>query len=284
MRAVGAPDKVVVTLPGYHMLDGMAWLVPGSKKPVEDLLGVWEDFVDTAMEGRGPPDRIPWRACPGRRDAALGYLGGPRGPDQWWVPAVQLLAIVAKRAGTEVYRRAGGVWASVGDYQVGVAPDGCYSNKARGIRKAVFPATDGDSEELLVQPLETAHPIANLVVGHWATPESARALNSLLRDGYVFKVSDFAPPRRGNPRPVGRRPKDIADVVNALNALRCDLEMGAPIGELYRVAVPYAMTARQFRAVVGHEVRYPAGRLREKTRQKVLDWLDRREVELTQRP
>lgn len=284
----GSKVGVPVTLPGYNLFSrdeatkAFAWCIPGSTVDRDEVIGIWEEYVDRGFGVYGMPDRIPRRAVR-RIPGSNNFFGAPREALQWWLPAAQLIALASHKSGVSATYTQTSVALDMGDYKMEVTPGGCWSNTIGHRTTTVYLADDADIHQLDVPGITTGHPLAQ-AVGDGVPPSILWALSSVIQAEGLGRIPKVRPvhlvhevrvPRERQKRKNPHRPCDIraADA-----ALRAEMDHGSPLQTLFEVAVPVLMTKSEFSITVGSPRMTPDRVLGAPKVQRVLDYLNKRGV------
>jgi hypothetical protein len=179
-------SKQLVMLPGFSMFDqsngvsASEWCVPRPMRDRDDLLMVYEEYVDRPLGKVPAPDRVARQILQGRTGDMF-FGPGLRKPTEWWLPAAQLIALASRMSGVMAVVTDDTVSLDMGDYMMRVERRGCWSNKDRRLHLAVDAADDADSAQLRVPLLITAHPLAKALLSAGAPPAALWAANSAIR-------------------------------------------------------------------------------------------------------
>lgn len=273
-EAMAAPRGLAaVTLPGFSLLGPHAspafdWCVPVVSGTLEDTLYVYEEFVERPQSDAVDPSAIVRKAFGTRQGRE--YVGAPRPSAHWWLPAVQLILAAHKSFGGSFSTHGDSVGLDLGEYVMMVGRDGCWSN-FRSDTVAYTPARDALPDLLSVPPLPTTHPLAEALLWQ-GLPDSARwAANAALRKPAVIKLEDLSPstPIVHKPRASGMHPADAAYLASELvDAIQCGYDL--TVAEMYGLAVPGAIQAREFLCLIGDPWKTPDRIPRDSTRQRLL--------------
>lgn len=269
-RSLAGAPRTSVLLPGFHLFEGAApiapytWLLPKPKGDVQDLLGLWEAYVDQDLGSRASR-RSPLEVI--ERDRfVLGpaafrkVFGGPRRPHDWAFPAAMIIALAQHFEGQEnlqvevsraalMHERTLKLRMYLAGYMLEVNHRGVYSNMRRKAVTPRYQASDAKLDGLCIRPLRTSHPLAIALLEHEDTPHTClQAANVVLR-GLSQGVLAESEIRfsEGVPRSAARE----AAVVEALR----QLDRERTLRSVYDKLVPHVMSATEFRKEFGNPFR-----------------------------
>lgn len=258
MDYTDAPQRSV--LPGFNPFDASdgvragLWSVP---TPVGDFLDVvhgYEAYADRKLGAVRRPEQIARTLVP---KSSSGWFGPRRTQYDWWVPAVQIVALANQLSDGEVEVAQGRVCFEAQGKKLLVMPSGCWVPWRDRMVKAVYPAQDADIGLLTTPPLITYHPIATALLKLQAPLYILWAGNTLVRtlqQGKMppLRMQNLERPSHKYPLRGKRKPKNPRDVMGSLESAREVLEGGTPetLWDIYKTLVPYAVTAAEFREAV----------------------------------
>ncbi len=269
-RELGRKPLSSVLLPGFHLFEGpcpvapYSWLLPKPKGDVQDLLGLWEAYVDQDLGARYSR-RSPLEAI--QRDRfVLGsaafkrVFGGPRHPRDWAQPAAMIIALAQHLEGQEnlqftlsnaalMHERTLQLRMHLSGYMLEVSHRGIFSNMHRKVVSPRYQASDAKLEGLCIRPLRSAHPLAVALMENEDTPHAClqaanvvlRAVRQGLLDEQDVRLSAGAAPRAAREEAV----------VAALQLL--DREKNLRL--VYDKVVPRVVSAAEFRNLFGNPFR-----------------------------
>lgn len=281
-------DAKPVMLPGFTIFDhcngifAADWCVPRPRVDRDEVVMIYEEYVDRPL-GRLPvPDRVARRVYAG---AAADTFFGPRCADgDWWTPAAKLVAIASSMTRTPAVYYETSVSLDLGDCRMSAAPDGCWSNFMQRVRVAPDLAHDASMDGLRVPLLITNHPLAKAVAGENLSPAVLWAINSAIRTESAEAIPTIKPIHVGFvPRKKRSKSKVVgttADVVGAIAACRELLDEQALLMDLYRVAVPILMSGADFSDLLAPAWKDSNRRLNTALIQKAHEFLDLKEGDL----
>lgn len=293
------PDNPqTVMLPGFAVFDhagglrALDWCLPRTRLDRDEILGIYEEYVDRPL-GRVPvPDRVARGVFSGK--SADTVFGERRSPAQWWLPAAQLIAVASAKTKIAAKYTEDTVSLDLGDYQMSVTPEGCWSNFRGRLKTAADLPDDANIGALRVPLLMTKHPLAGALAAHsmpvgvlWAANCAIRAESA----GRIPKIraAHLGVLRKSRGRGPRRLKASVADVVGAISASRemLDGPEYATLRDLYKVAVPTLMTVTDFTDLLAD----PWGRsalegkpIGSGVRARMHEFLDVKEGERTCRP
>lgn len=276
----GSPTQVM--LPGFTPFTDAGgvrasdWTVPGRITDLDEVLAVYEDYVDRPFGKYNRPDRIARSVAQG--PVVERFFGRNRGPLEWWIPAVQLIAIASRLTDTPADVAHMEVKLETDEFKMHVRPDGCWSNTHQRMATTKNFASDACMEELTVDPLVTDHPLAQALVGIALPRPVLMAANAVVRceiAGAIDKVRpihlEWVPTRRHS----NKRKVNAVNAAGALTALREEVDLGdATFRDLQLIAVPALMTIRMFNQVVGSANLAPDRRLSPMVAARLTEYLD----------
>lgn len=299
-------DTTPVTLPGFSMFDtasGLSatqWCVPRPIGDRDDIIGLWEEYIDRPLGRVAVPDRVARRIL----SAPLGekFFGTyRREATEWWLPAAQLIAIASGVSGLAARVTNDSVTLDMGDYAMSVTPSGGWSNATRAIRPCAELPDDANIAPLRVPALLTAHPLAKALVSLSVPPALLWAANSLIccesmgRHPRVRPVmltpigSKLVSAKRNAVRRPGRErleSRSRRDIPASMATCRQILDDPYPGShrDLYIAAVPALMSVRDFSWLVGIPGNNAERALTEFACENFADHLETLERELACRP
>lgn len=273
------PDAACV-LPGWTPFDAAAsWCLPRTGKDLEDVLAVYEEYVDRPLGGVRVPDAVARRLF--SQPTSRLFFGDRRRPRDWWVPAALLVAVASHVAKVPAKVQPHRVLLELPSYRLEVTRRGCWSNFRSRMVLAKVAAEDADMALLTVADLVTSHPMALALAQARAPEEILMAANAAIRAEQAGRIPPIlapeltygAKPFRGK----SARRYSPADIRGAVLACRELIEAGGPgvLQELYSCAVPTLMTRQEFGDVVASPWNRPDRVLRESTLQRLSDALDK---------
>lgn len=258
------PDNVSnqpTVLPGFTVYDadehGRAerWLVPRLGVDLEEVVQVYEEFVDRPLGTVRCPERVARRLYRSKR--SQDFFGPLRRPEQWWLPGAQLVAVASTLTKETPVRGEASVSLDLGGMKMEVTPRGCWSNFTGAMRRARVPAADADFAPLYVPMLLTDNPLAQALAAAGATGSALWAANSAIRAADAGRLprtflAGLSAPRRGRGA-ARQRVTSLPDKVGAMAECREILDQCGPgsLRSLYASAVPALMTASDFIDMVG---------------------------------
>ncbi len=288
-------------LPGFNVFDStekaraLDWCAPAKPVDRDEMIGLWEEFVDNNL-GRLPrPDRILRRAFLGATSDE--YFGAPREALQWWKPAAKFIAVAARAFPGKLTWDSTWVKFDMGDYQMAVYYNAAWSNTYGRLVRTSALADDADISQFDVPALTTEHPLAHALPRD-ADPGLLWAVNTAIRTEAAGMLDKVRAPHleltrisrtRERPR-VSRAHRTIrlgqrahADIRGAIQALRDELANpdGPDRSTLFEIAVPVLMSVNQFEAAGGGSRNTSASLpMRTASINKLSDHLDMLEAEL----
>jgi hypothetical protein len=257
--ALDSKGRVATHLPGFTIFDRgelvspYEWCVPRPRSDESDVLNAYEGYVDRNL-GLVPNPGLAAHPAIGR---GLGrkYFGPRRSAGRWRMPLVRLLAVAqhVSDGPARIGRDGDRVEIDVVGAKLLVTSRGAWSNFHGKMVVAKRPAVDGGLDEVTVQPIKTAHPLAAFLEGR-VEDDVLWLANVVIqgeRAGLLQPVRFVPPAARAIPK---RRRALAAEIVGAGMACQ-ELLTGAPQGlilALYQAAVPVLMTSRYFKSHFGN--------------------------------
>ena len=253
-----APQRSV--LPSFNPFDvsegvrAGLWSVPTPKDDFTEVVAGYEAYTDRQLGAVRRPEQIA-RTLVWKPSSI--WFGPRRTQYDWWVPAVQIVALANRFADVDVEVAQGRVCLEAHGKKLLVTPSGCWVPWRERMVKAVFPAQDADIGLLTIPPLITYHPLAAALLKLQAPLYLLWAGNTLVRalqQGKMapLRMQSLERPSHKFPLRGKRKSKNPRDVMGSLESAREVLEGGTPetLWDIYKTLVPYAVTAAEFREAV----------------------------------
>lgn len=244
-------------LPGFTMFDRgelvspYEWCVPRPRVDESYVLNTYEEYVDRNLGLVPNPGLVAYNAV--GRGLGRKFFGPKRTPGRWRIPLVKLVAVAQHAAGEPARAFRDRVELDVAGLHLEVTPRGAYSNFRTHMVTAKRSAVDVGFDEVSVQTIKTAHPLASYLSGRveddvlWLANVAIQGERFGLIPGLHFE------PLANKPTPKRRRALPV-DVLGA--GLTCqELLAGPPqdlLLSLYQAAVPALMTSRYFKSHFGN--------------------------------
>lgn len=270
-RLSDTPDKANDNAPGKILLAGFTafdshdnvnvydWCLPRASIAYDDLVGLYEEYVDRPLGTMACPERVLRSAWPpGRSEALFGIT--PRPAAHWWTPMAWLiLALARSRGGTVDVNE---TWLKLQQTGCSFEVDFnyCYSNSTGKFRKYANPAEDAGVDGLTVPLLITSHPLALAVdqLAEGNLPTSVQwALNTAIRceaDGKIPRIGRNDLVKSAGPVKRNRAARltdaDLIAAVRLCREILADPDEDSLYG-IYKVAVPALLSRADFVVVVG---------------------------------
>jgi hypothetical protein len=247
------------TLPGYNLfsrdpvtgIDALEWMVPEVRKDLDFILLAYDDFADRPLGKVGCPDRAA-RKVWATTSASRRYFGPSRSRFDWWVPAVKLVALAAKKSGAVPKVHGTHVTLDLGGQKLEVNSSRCWVNYANRFRHAEWPALDADIRHLTQPAMRTRHPLAQALLAldspvgvQWAASAVIRAVNA----GDLPPVTSDIFDKRTYTQPTSRKRKvrdtrglDFA-IASVRDYMQGDAEGVPTLEGAYRFLRPYVGAA-----------------------------------------
>lgn len=279
-------DTNPVMLPGFSMFDrshGTAasdWCVPRPRVDREEVIAVYEAYVDRPLGRVNVPDRIARQVYKG--PAADTFFGGRRTATEWWLPAAQLVAVASRLSKVQAVLTDDTVTLDMGDYTMSAAPVGCWSNSANRLHRAMEVPDDANVDLLRVPMLMTSHPLAKALVSVAAPSGILWAANSAIRCEALgrlprIRVSHLSPRGLRSPTaPKQPRLHKTYDEAAAMGSCRLIIDDPYPGShrDLFLAAVPALMRGVDFADLVGVPGQNPERMLSEEACERFSNYLD----------
>ena len=247
-------------LPGFNPFDvsegvrAGLWSVPTPKDDFSEVVAGYEAYTDRQLGAVRRPEQIARSLVP---KPATVWFGPRRTQYDWWVPAVQIVALANRLADVDVEVSQGRVCLEAQGKRLLVTPSGCWVPWRDRMVKAVLPAQDADIGLLTTPPLITYHPFAAALLKLQAPLHVLWAGNTLVRSVQQGKMpplrlSNLERPTHKFPLRGKRKAKNHRDVMSSLESTKELLDSGTPetLWDIYKSLVPYAVTSAEFRAAV----------------------------------
>lgn len=284
------PDPLNVILPGFSMFDAgdliraTNWCVPRPKFGIDEVLAVYEEYVDRPLGLTPVPDRVARKAYRGH--AADQLFGERRTATQWWQPAAKLIAIASYITKETARVTDDSVEITFGQFKMSASPQGCWLNTFGRLRQAACPPDDASSEALRLPTLVTNHPLGKALIAVRAPRPLLWAANSAIRAEQAGRMATIRPAQLGvqKYRMPTRRTKTLRPLLGRREAYaRCEEILGNPgpgsHHELYMTAVPTIMRMSDFNDLVGPLTSNPDHCLTPYQCQKFSDFMEVKERE-----
>lgn len=268
-RMQAPAGKELFLLPGFCMFDccgdirASQWCVPKPRFDADTVVSIYEEYVDRDLGFVPVPDRVA-RQLYGRH-AGADFFGPRRAPDQWWLPAAQLIAIAGEASRRPPVWGANHVKLELPKYILQAGPQGCWSNTHGRMRMASKPASDADTSLLRIPVLITEHPLGAAVANATDDQGILWAANSVVRAEVAGNLQKVMP-RDLVPDPLTfsgtlnhrHRPKVAAmgETISRCKAIVADPVI-ASYSDLYSTAVPKLLDAVDFFDILAHEQKAP---------------------------
>ncbi|MBT2325532.1 hypothetical protein J7E62_24670 [Variovorax paradoxus] len=270
-RELGSKTLDRVELPGFHLFDGASpiapytWLLPQPKGDVQDLLSLWESYVNQNLGsrslGQSPLTPIERDTFVLTRTDFGRVFGGPRAPGEWAQPAAMMIAIAQHLEGQENLelelssapryerRKVLKLRMHVSGYLMEVTPKGVYSNMKSSRIAPRFQASDAKLDGLCIRPLRTDHPLAVALVENEEAPHAClQAANVVLRALQLGMLAESDIKLSSGANLKAAREASVLEAIGLLDRER-NLRL------VYDKLVPGVVTAAEFRRDFGNPFR-----------------------------
>ena len=289
-------DNNPVMLPGFSMFDrshsiaASDWCVPRPRVDRDEVIAVYEAYVDRPLGRVNVPDRIARHVYSG--PSSDKFFGGRRTATEWWLPAAQLVAVASRLSKVQAVLTDDSVTLDMGDYTMSAAPVGCWSNSANRLHRAMEVPDDANTDLLRVPMLMTTHPLARALISVGAPSGILWAANSAIRCEALgrlsrIRVSHLSP--RGQRSPSAKRPvkqHKRYDVAASMASCRLIIDDPYPGShqDLFLAAVPALMRGLDFSDLVGSPSGNAERSLPEPACERFSDYLDLMERTMASNP